>query len=276
MGICFLIKVIAINHAEDKSRNNIKRRTIMQNYKITIAYDGRKYKGFGKSKGHADKTIQGKLEAILTKLYKEEIEVIGAVNTSAGVHAKEQIVNFIAPNDKLSNNEIFTYLEKYLTDDIITLSLEKAGDRFHSRYLAKSVTYEYRLWKNNAMKRPLFERQYVNVLSLNTDVDKMKRAAKDLVGSHDFLAFSANRKVKKSIKEMYSIDIEETKNEIRITMKADGFLLNMERFIVGSLVQIGMGQLPIEAIGKAFEYKASEYVGYKASADALCLVKVEY
>ncbi len=248
----------------------------MQNYKISIAYDGRKYKGFGKSKGEADKTIQGKLEAILTKLYKEEIEVIGAVNTGAGVHAKDQVVNFVAPNGSLSKNEIFTYLEKYLTDDIIILSVEKADARFHSRYLAKSVTYQYRLWKSDAIKRPLFERQYVNVLSLHADVAKMIRAAKEIEGSHDFLAFSSNKKVKKTVKEVSSINIEETKNEIIITMSANGFLLNMERLIVGTLVQIGMGQLPIEAIGKAFEYKADEYVGYKAGADGLCLLRVEY
>lgn len=138
------------------------------------------------------------------------------------------------------------------------------------------ATYEYRLWKNDAYVRPLFERSYVNVLKQNVDVKKMKKAAEELVGEHDFAAFSTNKKLKKSVKEMVSCTVKETDNEIIITMTANGFLLNMERLIVGTLVQVGLGQLPLKAVWNAFESKDNKAVGHKASAGALCLIKVEF
>lgn len=248
----------------------------MQNYKMMIAYDGRKYKGYNKSKGNLEKSIQGKLELILSKLYEEDVEVISAVSTDAGVHAKGQIVNFTAPDSRLDEKEIFDYFEKYLTDDIIILSVETADERFHSRYLMKSLTYEYRLWKKDAPNRPLFERQYVNLMNQIVDVAKIKKAAKYLVGEHDFLAFTTNKKTRKSIKKIVSLDVRETRNEIIITMTANGFLLNMERVIVGTLIQVGLGQLPMNTIEKAFKSKDMNYVGHKASAGALCLLSVEY
>jgi len=248
----------------------------MQNYKMCIAYDGRKYKGFSKSKGDSDKSIQGKLESILSKLYETEVEVIGAVSTDAGVHAKGQIVNFTAPAKLLNEKEIFEYFEKYLTDDIIILSVTAVDERFHSRYLAKSATYEYRLWKRNAPIRPLFERQYVNLMVQNLDIVKIQKAAKMFIGEHNFLAFTTNKKTKNSLKEIIALDIKETKNEIIITITANSFLLNMERIIVGTLIQVGLGQLPMTTVEKAFESKNSEDVGHKASAGALCLINVEY
>lgn len=247
----------------------------MQNYKMLIAYDGRKYVGFNKSKGNKEKSIQGKLELILNKLYEEDVEVIGAVSTDAGVHAKEQVVNFVV-NDKINKDDILLYIEKYLTDDIIVLSIEAVNERFHSRYNLKNITYEYRLWKKNAPNRPLFERQYVNLLNQEVDVKKMKEAAKLLEGEHDFLAFTTNKKTRKSIKKLYSLDISESTHEIIVTMIANGYLLNMERLIIGTLVQIGLGQLPISSIEKAFETKDLSNVGHKASASGLCLLNVKY
>ena len=140
----------------------------------------------------------------------------------------------------------------------------------------KSLTYEYRLWKKDAPNRPLFERQYVNLMNQTVDVAKMKKAAKYLVGEHDFLAFTTNKKTRKSIKKIVSLDVRETRNEIIITMTANGFLLNMERVIVGTLIQVGLGQLPMNTIEKAFKSKDMNDVGHKASAGSLCLLSVEY
>lgn len=248
----------------------------MQNYRMNIAYDGRKYKGFNTIKGDKEKSIQGKLEGILKILYGCEVEVIGAVNTDAGVHASDQIVNFKAPDGSKTEEEIFAYLEKYLTDDIIILSVEKVDDRFHSRYMVKSATYEYRLWKKEAPNRPLFERQYVNLMVQNLDVKKMQEAASALVGEHDFSAFTTNKKIKNPIKNLVSIYVKETSKEIVITMKANGFLLNMERIIVGTLIQVGLGQLPTNTVEKALKSLDAKDVGHKASADALKLVYVDF
>lgn len=243
---------------------------------MNIAYDGRKYKGFNTIKGDKEKSIQGKLENILKILYGCEIEVIGAVNTDAGVHASDQIINFRAPDGKKSEEEIVEYFEKYLPDDILILSVEKVDERFHSRYMVKSMTYEYRIWKKDAPNRPLFERQYVNLMVQNLNVKNMQEGAKDLVGEHNFTAFTTNKKVKNPIKTISSVNVKETSKEIIITMTANGFLLNMERIIVGTLIQIGLGQLPVKTIEKAFKSLDAKDVGHKASADALKLIYVNF
>ena len=248
----------------------------MQNYKMHIAYDGRKYKSFNIFKEDTDKTIQGKLESILTKLYSKEIEVIGAVNTDAGVHAKGQVVNFTVPDMRLTKAELLAYFEKYLTDDIIVMGIEEADAKFHSRYLMKSVTYTYRLWKNNAPNRPLFERHYVNHMTQNLEASKMATAAKQFVGTHDFSAFSTNKKVKNPIKEVFDVQVKETSHEIILTIKASGFILNMERMMIGTLIQVGLGQLPINTVERALKTCEVKHVGHKASVDALCLVEVAY
>ncbi|GAU76446.1 tRNA pseudouridine(38-40) synthase TruA [Fusibacter sp. 3D3] len=248
----------------------------MQNYKMCIAYDGRKYKGFNTIKDDTEKSIQGKLEAILLKLYEKEVEVIGAVSTDAGVHATGQIVNFKAVDERLTEKELLDYFEKYLTDDIIVLSIEAVDERFHSRYLSKKVTYEYHLWKKDAPNRPLFERQYVNLMNQLLDVAKIQKAAKDFLGEHDFSAFTTNKKVKNPVKEVFALDVEDTEHEIIITLTASGFLLNMERLMVGTLVQVGLGQLPINAVEQALMAQDTKFVGHKAGADALTLMHVEY
>ncbi len=248
----------------------------MQNYKMIIGYDGRKYVGFNNSKGNSEKTIQGKLENILFKLYDEKIEVIGAVNTDSGVHAKAQVVNFNISNDKLTMNELFEYFEKYLTDDIVVYSIEEESERFHSRYNLKTVTYEYRLWKKDSKHRPLFERQYVNLMNQKLDISRIKEAVTSIEGEHDFLGFTSNKKTRKSFKKISETEIIETENEIIIRLSANGFLLNMERIIVGTLVQIGLGQLPLDVIEKVLESKNVDEAGHKASAGALTLVSLKY
>lgn len=248
----------------------------MQNYKMKIAYDGRNYMGFSTKKDKPEKSIQGKLEMILEKLYGQHVDVIGAVNTDAGVHAKAQIVNFNAVDDQLDAKGLFEYFEKYLPDDIIVLTIEPVDERFHSKYLVESITYEYRLWKLDAPNRPLFERKQVNVMAQKLNFPKMKQAAEELIGVADFSPFTTNKKVKNPIKEIKSVDITETDHEIIFTMTANGFLLNMERLIVGTIIQVGLNQLPVNTISNALTTKHEKYIGHKAMADALCLISVNY
>lgn len=248
----------------------------MQNYKMIIAYDGRRYKGFRATKTSGDKSIQYKLEAILEKLYEGKVEVISAVSTDAGVHAKHQVVNFLAPDNRRDADGIWNYVETYLPDDVICISVEAADERFHSRYQAKFITYEYRIWKKNAPSRALFERQYVNAVKEELDVKLMKDAAKLFLGEHDFTAFSAKSKVKSPVKTIDFIDVEETEDEVIITISATGYLINMERIIVGTLIQVGSGQRHMDNINRAFKTRDSKDVGHKAMGHALCLVDVVY
>lgn len=247
----------------------------MTNYKMIIAYDGKRYKGFRKTKTDAEKTIQGKLEAILKKKYETDIEVIGAVNTDAGVSAAYQVVNFKIEDEMPNPSEVFDYFETYLPDDIITLDVTVEDDRFQSRYATEAITYAYRLWKKDAPNRPLFDRQRVNRMDRVLDCDLMQTAADLMLGEHDFRAFSTKSKVKSSVKELYDLDIYETDEEIVITLKANGYLLNMERIIVGTLIQVGLGDKEPETVKKAFSSLNSKYTGHKAMAPALTLIEVE-
>lgn len=248
----------------------------MQNYKMTIAYDGRRYMGFKLIKEAEDKTIQGKLESILGRLYEEPVEVFSAIQTDASVHAQGQVVHFHAPQGDFSTGEIRAYFEKYLPDDIIVLEIAKADDRFHSRLQAETFTYQYRLWKKDARQRPLFERQYVNVMDAKLDISQMKKAAKLIEGEHDFTAFSSRSKIKNPIKNVTAIELIEDENEIRVKITAKGYLINMERIIVGTLIQIGTGQKKLADIEKAFTMKDPKFVGHKAMAAALSLMEVHY
>ncbi len=248
----------------------------MINYKMTIAYDGRRYKGFRKTKSSEEKSIQGKLEMILKKKYEQDIEVISAINTDAGVHASKQVVNFKVPDLEENPEAIRNYFEEFLPDDIITLSVEVADERFHSRYNVKEITYEYRIWKVDAPIRPLFDRHVVNRMDRVLDVDAMRAGAELLIGEHEFAAFSTKSKVKSSVKEITYLELFETDEEIIVSMRASGYLLNMERIIVGTLIQIGLGTRHIETIKRAFKSMNNKDVGHKAMAPALTLVDVIY
>ncbi len=243
---------------------------------MTIGYDGRKYKGYRKTKANIDKTIQGKLEAILRKKYEQDIEVISAVNTEAGVSATYQVVNFKVPDQKADTTAIRDYFEEYLPEDVITYEVEAVDDRFHSRYNVKEITYEYRIWKKDAPVRPLFQRQRVNRVDGVLDIEAMRHAAELFLGEHEFMAFSTKAKVNSSVKIVTALDVYDTKEEIIIAISADGFLLNMERIIVGTLIQIGLGERHEETIKRGFKSMNNKDVGHKAMASALTLVNVEF
>jgi tRNA pseudouridine38-40 synthase len=248
----------------------------MQNYKMVIGYDGKRYKGYRKIKGEDDKTIQGKIERILKKLYETDVETISAVNTDPGTSATHQVINFKAPTNKYNEKAIYNNLEEFLPDDIIVMSIEQADERFHSRYNVQSITYTYRLWKKDAPHRPLFERYQVKTMEKPLDVALMQEGAKLILGEHDFKAFSTNAKANSTVKTVQDLTIKETETEVVITMSASGYLLNMERYIVGTLVQIGLHERGVNSIEKAFQYGAREYVGHKAMVGALCLEAVTY
>lgn len=249
----------------------------MNNYKMEIAYDGRRYKGWKHQIGDsADKSIQGKLQGILSKLYNRDIEVIGAVNTDAGVHALDQVANFKAPDIELTEKEIFKYIEEYLPEDIIVKSLKEVDERFNSRLNIKETTYQYRLWKKNSKDFLLFERHQTYKLKEVLNVKNMQVAADKLVGEHDFAAFTNKGKNRNTVKELFEVTVDETDNEILINITGNSFLVNMERFIVGTLMQIGSGQKNVKSIDEAFATLDIKCVGHKAMAHSLCLMEVLY
>lgn len=246
---------------------------IMKNYKIYIQYDGTRYKGWQVQK-KTEATIQGKIEAILSKLAGNPIEVIGSGRTDAGVHAREQTANFHI-EEKWDKEEILSYLNHYLPEDIAILKIEEVDERFHSRYHALEKTYVYRIQNSDIPN--VFERKYMYQYPEKLNLEKMRQAASYLTGTHDFTSFCANKKMKKSaVRTIYEIQIEQRGAEIRLSFRGNGFLQNMVRILTGTLIEVGSGRIEPEEIKRILDAKDREQAGYTAPASGLILWKVQY
>lgn len=245
----------------------------MKNYKITIQYDGTRYKGWQVQKS-TDMTIQGKLQAVLSEMTGQEIEVIGSGRTDAGVHAYGQVANFHLP-EHFSKDEVLEYLNHYLPMDIAVMDIEEVDERFHARFNAVSKTYVYRIHTSTIPN--VFERKYMYTYTEPLDIDKMREASKHLIGTHDYMAFCGNKKMKKStVRTVTSIVIEEKESEIQISYTGDGFLQQMIRIMTGTLIEVGNGTKRVEDISRILESKVRENAGYTVPAEGLILYNVIY
>ena len=243
------------------------------NYKLIIAYDGTRY--FGWEHQPDRETIQGKLEAVLARMCgRETVDVIGAGRTDAGVHARAMTAHVLLDTE-LTENEIRDYLNRYLPDDIAVREVRKAGDRFHARYNALGKTYRYTVYVGDS--KPVFDRKYMTVLDFVPDVDAMNTAAEFLTGKHDFKSFCGNGRMKKStIRTVDQIEIKRKKDTITFTVHGNGFLQNMVRILVGTLLEVGKGAYPPEHVREILEAKDRRTAGPTAPAQGLCLMKVDY
>lgn len=243
-----------------------------RNIRLLVCYDGTRYKGWQRLPG-VDNTIQGKLEQTLSKLLGEEIELSGSGRTDAGAHAMGQVANFHCESE-LSCEEILSGLRRYLPEDIGIESCQEASPRFHARLNCKSKTYRYRIW--NSDKPCVFERRFVYIMPEQLDIEKMRKAAEFFMGEHDFSAFCANKKMKKStVRRIDAITITREGEELVLTFTGDGFLYNMVRIMVGTLIEVGLGKRSTETIPALFGGKREE-AGALVPAQGLCLMEVNY
>lgn len=203
----------------------------------------------------------------------EDIEITGSGRTDAGVHAKGQVANFHCESS-MPASEILENLRRYLPEDIGIYSCRDVSPRFHARLNAREKTYLYRIW--NSESPCVFERRYVTVVPEVLDVDAMEKAAALLVGEHDFSAFCGNAKMKKStVRFIRTIEIQRQGAELRIRFTGNGFLHNMVRILVGTLVEVGRGERPADSIPQLFGGKRAE-AGFLAAPQGLCLQEVNY
>ena len=243
------------------------------NYRMVIEYDGTRYKGW-QTLGDTAMTIQGKLQDVLSKMAGEQVELIGSGRTDAGVHARGQEANFHL-RERKSTAEIFAYVNRYLPEDIAVLTVEEVPERFHSRYQAVKKTYLYRIHTGEA--GDVFSRKYVYDYRKTLDRRRMEQAAQYLIGTHDFMAFCGNRKMKKStVRTIYEIRFEERLGELDIYYTGNGFLQNMVRILTGTLIEVGDGRREAEKMPGLLESRNRELAGYTAPAAGLTLLNVEY
>ena len=246
---------------------------MVKNYKIIVSYDGTRYNGWQKQK-NVESTIQGKLEALLTRLAGKEVTVQGSGRTDAGVHALGQVANF-RMDTELSEGELFQAMNQYLPEDIAVLELKTASDRFHSRLSAVGKTYCYRIYTGEA--KPVFDRKYVWQLPERPDVSRMRKAAAFLLGQHDFRSFCGNKHMNKStIRRLDRIEIVEDGEELRLVFEGNGFLQNMVRILTGTLVECGLGERSPEEMKEILEARDRSASGQMAPARGLTLVEVRY
>lgn len=245
----------------------------MRNFRLLLAYDGSRYQGWQRL-GDSDQTVQGKLEAVLTRMAGQPVAVCGSGRTDAGAHAAGQVANFHA-DTSLSCEAVCAYLRRYLPEDIGVLSVTEAGPRFHSRLNAVSKTYLYRIW--NSEQPCIFERKYVWQMADPLDLPAMEAAASQLLGTHDFMAFCANKHMKKStVRTIYALKIRRQGPELQFQVTGDGFLYNMVRILVGTLVAVGRGDLHPSDMDAILESRVRAQAGETVPAKGLCLMEVQY
>ena len=246
----------------------------MKNFKLTIQYDGKRYNGWQRQ-GNTDKTIQGKIEQILSKMFGHAVEINGAGRTDAGVHAQAQIANVKINTDK-NAEEIQDYLNEYLPNDIAITACEEMPERFHARLNAKGKHYCYRLCDGGVPD--VFMRNYVCAWPNDLDMERMRKAAKYLIGTHDFRAFSSvNKRFKKStVRTIDAIEITRTKQTICFDLYGTGFLYNMVRIIVGTLVEVGEGKREPHSMTEILNHLDRQMAGVTMPPQGLMLEEVFY
>ncbi len=248
----------------------------MPTLKITIGYDGTKYSGWQAQPGR--RTVQGAVQDTWQRITGEAVQVTASSRTDAGVHALGQVVG-VTSATHLSAEQLHRALNALLPTDVVVKSVDEVPDGFHATYDALGKRYRYRI--HNARCRPLFERDTVWHVPQQLEVDAMHCAAQVLVGTHDFASFqSAGSKRESTVRTISAIDarrgVGEQESLVEIDVEGNGFLYNMVRIIVGSLVEIGIGRRDEAWLAAALTAGNRRCAGRTAPPQGLCLMRVDY
>ena len=249
----------------------------MYRYKITFAYDGTNFSGF-QIQPHK-RTVEQTLKNAVNKIAKHPtpaIPVIGSGRTDAGVHALNQVAHFDIPYH-LSNDSMRKALNSILPLDILVKKAELVDSDFHARYSAHRKTYRYRVDQGEFVN-PL-KRNYTAHFKYPLDLAKMKAAAQDFVGEHDFTSFVASgSQAKSNVRRIEKVEIyrDEHDNEVIFEFTGNGFLYNQIRIMVAFLLEVGSNQRPVSDVKRVLAAKDRTQARMTAPASGLYLVSVDY
>ena len=244
----------------------------MRNIKLIIEYDGSCYGGWQKQKNN--KTIQEEIEKAIKKVTGEIIEVFGSSRTDAGVHAKGMVANFKTESN-IPEDKYREAINSKLPDDIAIIKSEEVDGEFHSRYCSKGKMYSYTII--NRYEKVAIGNKYIYQVREELDIDAMKKACHYFIGLHDFKAFkTSGSSVKTSVRTIEKLYIDKSKDKIKIYITADGFLYNMVRIIVGTLVEVGKGKMQPEDIKRIIESQDRTEAGPCVPPNGLILEEVYY
>ena len=242
----------------------------MKVFKLVVAYDGTDFRGWQRQP--AGRTVQGALEDALFRVTQKRVAVLGAGRTDAGVHAAGQAASFRA-SLKLPDADLFRALNAVLPGDVRVLSLAPAAPDFHARRSAVSKTYEYRIVTSRLISP--FDFRFALHVPARLNVAAMRRAAALFVREADFSAFTSNREYD-PVRRVTRSELRRRGDALVYAIAANGFLRYMVRTIVGTLLEVGRGKLPPEAVETIFAVRDRGLAGPTAPAKGLCLVRVEY
>lgn len=218
----------------------------MRNIKLVLEYDGSRYQGWQRlGKGESTNTLSNKIIEVLHKMTNEDIEIFSGCRTEVGVHAYGQVIHF-KTTSPMQLYEIKNYINRYLPQDMAVVDIEEMPERFHASLNATSKTYLYRISVNDAPS--VFERKYIYHSFKTLDVALMKAAAEQFIGTHDFKHFSTVKRTKSTEKTISSLEIYSDGLELQITIEANDFLHNMNRMIIGFILDVGLGKRKSEEI----------------------------
>ena len=245
----------------------------MRNFRLCLCYDGSRYRGWQKQ-GNTPGTIQEKLETLLSRLLEQPVEVAASGRTDAGVHARRQTCSFRADTD-LSCGELLALIRRHLPEDIGALSLSEVDFRFHARLSCREKTYVYFIWNSPAPN--VFYRKYSYAWPDALDTAAMEQAAALLLGRHDFRSFCSVTKTKKStVRELRDIRITRQGKLLCLRFTGSGFLYNMVRILVGTLLEVGSGQRSAADMSRILDARDRQAAGFTAPAQGLFLWEQKY
>jgi len=244
----------------------------MKRIKLTIAYDGTNYCGWQIQPNGI--TVEEVINKALQILTGEPILVIGASRTDSGVHAMGNVAVFDTETS-IPPERIAMALNQRLPEDIVIVKSEEVALDFHPRYCDCSKTYEYHIINTRI---PIPTKRLTNYfVSYNLNLDHMRQAASYLVGEHDFVSFcNVRTDVENTVRTITALDIIENGNEITIRITGNGFLYNMVRIIVGTLIRVGRGFYTPEKVKEILEAKDRKAAGVTAPAHGLMLMEINY
>lgn len=245
----------------------------MRNLLLTIEYDGSEYHGWQIQPNI--KTVQGTMEKELSKLFRMPVELNGTSRTDAGVHAFGQRASF-SGDFGIPTERILFAANNALPGSIRISKVSEVLEQFHARFDAKAKTYQYVI--HNTQHRNVFDRNYCWYVGSTLDVSAMQKAASHFVGTHDFKCCQATGGPEKqsTVRTVMDLQVKQQDEKIIIEITGDGFLYNMVRIIVGTLVQVGLGRIKPDGIEGILQSKDRSRAGPTAPPQGLYLVQVYY
>ncbi|MFW6237640.1 MAG: tRNA pseudouridine(38-40) synthase TruA [Halanaerobiales bacterium] len=245
----------------------------MQYIKILLEYDGTDYHGW-QVQENTDRTIQQKVEEAVSKVNKSFVRVIGSGRTDAGVHALCQVASF-SWEVEVPPERIPLAVNSNLPPDIICKQAKVVSPDFHARFDVKSKTYCYRI--RNSRFPSVFDRRFVYHIYRDLDYVAIKKGTAYFSGTHDFNAFQSQKADNvNTVRTIEEVNVRKIGEEIRITVRGNGFLYNMVRIIAGTLIEAGLNKREVDSIPRVLKNGKRERAGFTAPAKGLTLMTVEY